>query len=293
MKKIKILAMTSAAVMAVTALAPMSAYGAVHTYRLPGKGMAVVVGSGSSLGDILGQLQKPGIGDCLPQLPGLPGQPGADQPEFPDTNWPGQPDTDQPGQPDTDQPGQPDINWPELPDINQPEQPDTNWPGLPNPELPEQPDTDQPDSNQPGQPDSNQPNQPDSNQPNQPDTSYTAQVLTLVNAQRAQAGLSPLRLDTRVAQAAQVRAEEIQTSFSHTRPDGSHFSTALKEAGVSYRSCGENIAWGQKTPQQVMEGWMNSSGHRANILNPEYTAIGIGYAQNSAGTGYWTQLFIR
>lgn len=283
MKKIKILAMTSAAVMAVTALAPMNAYGAVHTYRLPGKGMAVVVGSGSSLGGILGQLQKPGIGDCLPQLPGLP---GADQPELPDTNWP--------GQPDTDQPEQPDINWPELPDINQPEQPDTDWPGLPNPELPEQPDSNQP--NQPGQPDPNQPNQPDrpdSNQPGQPDTSYTAQVLTLVNAQRAQAGLSPLRLDTRAAQAAQVRAEEIQTSFSHTRPDGSHFSTALKEAGVSYRSCGENIAWGQKNPQQVMEGWMNSSGHRANILNPEYTAIGIGYAQNSAGTGYWTQLFIR
>lgn len=74
---------------------------------------------------------------------------------------------------------------------------------------------------------------------------------------------------------AQVRAVETKTLFSHTRPDGSSFSTALKEQGVSYRGAGENIAWGQKTSEQVMEGWMNSAGHRANILNEKYTSLGV------------------
>ena len=61
---------------------------------------------------------------------------------------------------------------------------------------------------------------------------------------------------------------------------------------MSYRSCGENIAWGQKTPEQVMEGWMNSAGHRANILNASYTEIGVGFYQNASGVNYWSQLFI-
>lgn len=64
-----------------------------------------------------------------------------------------------------------------------------------------------------------------------------------------------------------MRAKETEQSFSHTRPNGSNFSTALKEQGVSYRGSGENIAWGQKTPEDVMKAWMNSEGHRANILN--------------------------
>lgn len=89
----------------------------------------------------------------------------------------------------------------------------------------------------------------------------------------------------------QVRAVETKTLFSHTRPDGSSFSTALKEQGVSYRGAGENIAWGQKTPEQVMEGWMNSAGHRANIMNEKYTSLGVGYYQSETGVNYWTQLF--
>ena len=94
-----------------------------------------------------------------------------------------------------------------------------------------------------------------------------------------------------VQAAAQIRAKEIETSFSHTRPDGSSFSTALTQQGVTYRGSGENIAWGQKTPEQVMNGWMNSDGHRANILNKNYTTIGVGLYQNASGTNYWTQLF--
>ena len=123
--------------------------------------------------------------------------------------------------------------------------------------------------------------------------SYAAAVADLVNAERARAGLKPLAIHTGAAKAADSRAREIQTSFSHTRPDGSHFSTALTQAGVSYRSAGENIAYGQRTPEAVMESWMNSQGHRANILNPDYTSIGVGHIQDGNGTHYWTQLFIK
>ena len=87
-----------------------------------------------------------------------------------------------------------------------------------------------------------------------------------------------------------MRAKESAQSFSHTRPNGSSFSTALTEAGVSYRTAGENIAYGQSTPQQVMNAWMNSSGHRANILHANYTTIGVGYTVIN-GTAYWAQLF--
>ena len=114
----------------------------------------------------------------------------------------------------------------------------------------------------------------------------------MVNEERAKAGLAPLTVHTGATAAAQVRARETEQSFSHTRPNGSSFSTALTEQGVSYRSAGENIAWGQRTPQQVMEGWMNSSGHRANILNERFTSIGVGYYQSASGVNYWTQLFI-
>ena len=85
----------------------------------------------------------------------------------------------------------------------------------------------------------------------------------------------------------------IQTSFSHTRPDGSGFSTALTQAGVSYTTSGENIAYGQQTPQAVMEAWMNSAGHRANILNASFRQIGVGHVRSASGVSYWTQLFIN
>lgn len=120
---------------------------------------------------------------------------------------------------------------------------------------------------------------------------YAQQVVDLVNAERAKAGLAPLTVDADVEKAAGVRAGEIQTVFDHTRPNGSPFYTALTGQGVNYRSAGENIAWGQKTPEEVMTAWMNSAGHRANILNANYTHIGVGSVQNSAGTQYWVQLF--
>lgn len=120
---------------------------------------------------------------------------------------------------------------------------------------------------------------------------FAEQVVELVNQERTKAGLNAVTLDKSIASAALVRAKEIETSFSHTRPNGSKFSTALTEQGVTFKEAGENIAWGQKSPEAVMQAWMNSEGHRANILNKNFTKIGVGYYQNASGRNFWTQLF--
>lgn len=129
------------------------------------------------------------------------------------------------------------------------------------------------------------------NVPDQETLSYAEQVVKLVNEERAKEGLPALAMDADITAAANVRAKEIMQKFSHTRPNGSSFSSVLKEQGVSFRGSGENIAWGQKSPEQVMNGWMNSDGHRANILNPNYKNIGVGYYQDENGVNYWVQLF--
>ena len=116
-------------------------------------------------------------------------------------------------------------------------------------------------------------------------------VASLVNAARQDAGLSELELDADLCAAAQARAQEIAQSFSHTRPDGSSCFTILEEFGISYRAAGENIAMGQRTPEEVMDGWMNSSGHRASILNGTFTSIGVGYYVDGAGAAHWVQIF--
>lgn len=122
-------------------------------------------------------------------------------------------------------------------------------------------------------------------------TSSAAQaVLAEVNAARAQNGLSALTLDASMNRAAAVRAAELAQSFSHTRPNGSRGLTALNEAGVSYRTAGENIASGQQTAQAVVSAWMNSSGHRANILSASFGRMGVGQA-TIGGRTYWVQLF--
>lgn len=122
-------------------------------------------------------------------------------------------------------------------------------------------------------------------------TSSAAQaVLAEVNAARAKNGLSALTLDANMNRAAAVRAAEMAQSFSHTRPNGSRGLTALNEAGVSYRTAGENIASGQQTAQAVVSAWMNSSGHRANILSSLFGRMGVGQATIGRRT-YWVQLF--
>ena len=120
---------------------------------------------------------------------------------------------------------------------------------------------------------------------------YLQQVVDLCNAERAKVGLAPLTMVVELNNAAQVRAEEIYTLFSHDRPNGTKYRTILDEKAISYMGCGENVAYGFRTPEAVVEGWMNSEGHRANILNEKFTYIGIGYYKGPNNYNYRSQLF--
>ncbi len=119
---------------------------------------------------------------------------------------------------------------------------------------------------------------------------YAEQIAGIVNSERASYGLSPLKLSPKLSQAANVRAGEIRQLFSHTRPDGTSCFTAISDAGITYSAAAENIAYGQKSPQSVMNAWMNSAGHRANILDENMEYIGVGVAYEN-GIYYWTQFF--
>lgn len=121
------------------------------------------------------------------------------------------------------------------------------------------------------------------------------QVLTLVNKERAARGLAPLKMNWEVQRCARLKSQDMINKgyFSHTSPTyGSPFNM-MENFGIHFSAAGENIAYGQTSAQQVMNAWMNSSGHRANILSPIYTQIGVGAAKKSNGTLYWTQMFIK
>lgn len=125
--------------------------------------------------------------------------------------------------------------------------------------------------------------------------SYENKVIALVNKERSKRGLSMLAKDARLARTARLKSQEMVTKnyFSHTSPVyGSPF-TMMQSFGIRFTAAGENIAMGQKTPEAVMSAWMNSPGHRSNILSPAYNRIGIGYARKSNGVAYWTQEFIK
>ena len=120
---------------------------------------------------------------------------------------------------------------------------------------------------------------------------YEKEVIALVNKERRLAGLKDLTYDWQLSRVARYKSEDMRDKgyFSHTSPTyGSPFQM-MKSFGISYRSAGENIAKGQKTPAEVVNAWMNSSGHRANILNSSFTHIGVGYVADGK---YWTQMFI-
>ena len=121
-------------------------------------------------------------------------------------------------------------------------------------------------------------------------SSEVQQVFELVNSERRAAGLKELVFDEKLCAAASVRAGEIASYFSHTRPDGRSCFTVFAENGISYRRAGENIASGQTSAGAVMNGWMNSSGHRANILNASFERIGIA-CEKIGGRYQWVQLF--
>lgn len=123
--------------------------------------------------------------------------------------------------------------------------------------------------------------------------SIEQQVIDLTNQERAKNGLKPMTPDWELSRVARYKAMDMRDKnyFSHTSPTyGSPF-TMMKNFGISYRSAAENIAAGQTTPQAVVQSWMNSSGHRANILSAN-TRIGVGYAKGGSYGHYWVQMFI-
>jgi uncharacterized protein YkwD len=125
---------------------------------------------------------------------------------------------------------------------------------------------------------------------------YEAEVVKLTNDQRTAKGCPALRVDDRLVAAARAHSADMVTAnyFSHTGSDGSNFVAREAAAGYPKKSASaENIAWGYRTPKDVVTGWMNSSGHRANILNCASVAVGVGLAYNAAGAPYWTQDFGR
>ncbi|PRT36232.1 CAP domain-containing protein [Bacillus wiedmannii] len=120
---------------------------------------------------------------------------------------------------------------------------------------------------------------------------FEQRVVELTNAERAKQGLLALKIDTELSKVARVKSEDMQKNnyFDHNSPTyGSPFDM-MKKFGISYTSAGENIAQGQRTPEEVVQAWMNSAGHRANILNNGFTHIGVGYVESG---NYWTQQFI-
>lgn len=279
MKKLSALALITAMGIAGSTVVPVQAASQQNiAQQLKNNGYVVINGKVSSpeelkslLSGLCGHLEHIDWTDC-PVIT----WPDGNKPEMPDTDVPDTdtPDTDVPDTdtPDTDVPDTdtPDTDVPDA-DIPDTDVPDTDKPGT------DVPDTDAPGNDKPGTDSEAQ--------------TYAQQVVALVNAERAKAGLGTLTLDTEIEAAALIRAKETEVSFSHTRPDGRQFSSALTDMGITFRGAGENIAWGQKSPEEVMNGWMNSEGHRANILNPKFTKIGVGYYQNPAGRNFWTQLF--
>ncbi|AUA37923.1 sporulation protein [Clostridioides difficile] len=211
----------------------------------------------------------------------------------------------------SDSTNKPDNNKPES---NKPE--DNNNSGSTN-----KPDNNKPESNKPednnnsGSTDKPNNNKPESNKPednnnsdstNKPDdnnnsgstsenfSAYQKEVVDLVNIERAKAGLNPLTLDSSISNVATKKSQDMidNNYFSHNSPTyGSPFDM-LKKFGISYKTAGENIAMGQKTPKEVVNAWMNSEGHRKNIMNPNFSKIGVGVAQKSGGSIYWTQIFV-
>lgn len=120
---------------------------------------------------------------------------------------------------------------------------------------------------------------------------FAEQVAYLVNEERTSLGLEPLKMSSVMNEAASVRADELTELFSHTRPDGTVCFSIYDEYNIDYMDfAGENIHAGSDTPEGAVESWLNSSGHRANILDKDARYIGVGVSY-SDGTYYWVQLF--
>lgn len=122
---------------------------------------------------------------------------------------------------------------------------------------------------------------------------FEQEVVALVNAERATAGCAALTEDSRLTAAARAHSADMATRgfFDHTNPDGVTFDRRISDAGYSWSLAAENIAWGQRDPAAVMRSWMNSDGHRRNILNCRLRDIGVGLVYDANNRPYWTQDF--
>ncbi len=121
---------------------------------------------------------------------------------------------------------------------------------------------------------------------------FAVSVFNLLNQEREKNGLNPLVLDENITAKSMLRAAECSVYFDHTRPNGKSFYTVFDKEDLDNYS-GENIAWGQITPEEVMEDWMNSEGYRKNILNPYFTNVGIGVCESKKSNIYWVQDFME
>ena len=128
----------------------------------------------------------------------------------------------------------------------------------------------------------------------QAETSIPDALLTLVNAERQRAGVAPLRLNHTLATAAQRHADDMAATrnLSHQGSDGSTLRSRIDDTDYGWMAIGENVAMGQTSPEAVMRSWMNSAGHRRNILNPDFQELGVGYAEGG-GRPYWVQVFAK
>lgn len=120
---------------------------------------------------------------------------------------------------------------------------------------------------------------------------YKAEVIRLVNAERVKVGAAEVKQLDALFPLADVRAQESAVSFSHTRPNSTRCFTIFGDYSMKYAAAGENLAYGFTTPADVVTAWMNSEGHRKNILDPDFKYIGIGYYVNENGRVYCSQLF--
>ena len=126
-------------------------------------------------------------------------------------------------------------------------------------------------------------------------SSLVKEVIRLVNVERTKVGLPSLTESSELNNVADIKSKDFVSNnyFAHNSPTYGTPFEMLRSFGVSFTAAGENIASGQKTAADVMNSWMNSSGHRANILNTSYNKIGVGVAKDSSGNTYWTQMFIK
>lgn len=171
------------------------------------------------------------------------------------------------------------------PPVYKPAKPEGNKPGVEKPEV-AKPEGNKPSAEKPVNPGENKPTKPEEN--NNANSDFASQVIDLVNKERANAGLQPLKSDAALNKVAMIKAKDMYDNnyFSHQSPTlGSPFDL-MRAQGINYNTAGENIAKGQRTPQEVMNAWMNSDGHRKNIMSSSFTSIGVAYYN-----GVWVQAF--